>query len=694
MENTEQCQVCLRIDNCYRSNDTNSTRPSPASSPFICRNCWDIPNTDDIIDTNLHVDQLMYLTAAAETSHLTKYATDHYREEITLTDGRYSNINEAQNNNICLSNSTLSNDDANKFINKTMDKKCSLVNENDDDKHGSAEFICTDCGDFLCAMCRNAHAYTRQTRNHTVKTLCEFNDVDKLEDMEKNCKLHQGESFQLFCTYCLEIICSICHDENHSDHRVLEISKTNVEFIKFIETEREKDETNRVKYVEEIAKLRNFFDLLAKKQKTTALQVKTTFFDNLKNLKSICDELTTRYEDVENDIMLTIRENMTEQFEEEIRKYENELNKINYRITQSRLNFCETSTGDKADLVKQMKTKSQVYKNSQLLQQNVFERLNTMALFVEPKIEFNKTHQKVNQYSLLSFGSEIKLPPAISDKKLLKSSISAFGGQLLISCNKTNILIANSTVKTLDKLVHDSNAVLCATCIAAISNFFIHHTQVRLFSSSSGSCIATMQKNFPTSNIIKMNYTNGELLIITPNEIFLAKLPSVERNNFVPVTLQLSKEENETYIHAINVTVATDDNNLYNIWVIAKFGTDFLLHKYTGELDGIMSFSLVTNSSCSLFQDNELKYADMAFDGVDKVFISDKVGSAVHVFSSDGIYERQILSSDNGINSPLLLAFDISKSQLYVLLENNVLKQFTLEKLEYNKICYKLIATI
>lgn len=123
MENSPLCQVCLRIDNC--NNDTSSIRS--ASGSFICRNCWDIPNTNDTIDTTLHVDQLMRLSAAAETSHLTKYATDHYREENTLTDGRCSNINDAQNNNLCLNNNTLSNDDANKFINKTMDKNVPLL---------------------------------------------------------------------------------------------------------------------------------------------------------------------------------------------------------------------------------------------------------------------------------------------------------------------------------------------------------------------------------------------------------------------------------------------------------------------------------------------------------------------------------------------------------------------------------------
>ena len=149
------------------------------------------------------------------------------------------------------------------------------------------------------------------------------------------------------------------------------------------------------------------------------------------------------------------------------------------------------------------------------------------------------------------------------------------------------------------------------------------------------------------------------------------------------------------YVHAIDATSKTDINNFRNIWVIAEYNlTKFILIKYTGEQGGKMSYCNLENSSCPLFQNNNLKHADMAFDGADKVFISDKVCSAIHVFSSDGKYERQLLSPDNGINSPLLLAFDMSCCQLYVLLENNEIKQFALKKLEYKKIFYQLKATI
>ena len=495
--------------------------------------------------------------------------------QVNNTSRKYNDVEHNINKCTNITNEVQNNEDVQNINNKPVHviTKCSLADDNETDtnadKHGNGEFMCIDCGDILCAMCRKAHDYTRLTRHHTIKKLSEYNKaVDSTQQQEHDttiiCSFHHNEPIKFYCKYCLEIICAICYDENHRNHKVIGLEEANEDLSTFIANGKLKDENDRVKYIAEIEKLRS---LQVKTQEVTDPEVKKTFLDQAISLKAMCDEIITRYEFIGNDILLTIRKKSTEIFEDEIAKFEKKLNKINSRIFRSSLILNKTSSVvNRAELVKQIKTEPITFDNSQLLKENVLDYLNATARFIKPEVEFKKTNQKISEYSLLSFGSKIKLSTSKFNTQLPTTSFSAFEGQLLISNDKQNILIQNNINKVLKNLENEHKAVLCGSYVAAISTVNVHSSKIRLFSIT-GSCIETVQ-NINSSqemSIIKINYANGELLIIAPSKIFIAKLPSIEQRTFSAILLlQEDTQLIGPYVHAIDATSKTDTINLYH----------------------------------------------------------------------------------------------------------------------------------
>jgi hypothetical protein len=76
--------------------------------------------------------------------------------------------------------------------------------------------------------------------------------------------------------------------------------------------------------------------------------------------------------------------------------------------------------------------------------------------------------------------------------------------------------------------------------------------------------------------------------------------------------------------------------------------------------------------------DLDLHYAHLAYDGAGNVFLSDFNSSTVHVFSTSGHHERQLLSVRDGLDGPRSLAVDRSQKLLCVGQRKGEVKVFTL----------------
>lgn len=87
------------------------------------------------------------------------------------------------------------------------------------DQLAVATFVCVECNDKLCQLCRDRHLNQATFKHHTVKLIhkCAL------------CAKHGGKSKQYFCTVCRDLLCSVCTlNFLHVDHNIVSID----EFLK------------------------------------------------------------------------------------------------------------------------------------------------------------------------------------------------------------------------------------------------------------------------------------------------------------------------------------------------------------------------------------------------------------------------------------------------------------------------------
>lgn len=69
-------------------------------------------------------------------------------------------------------------------------------------EHGAVEYLCVDCLDGLCATCREAHRYTKPTRDHVTKLIRELSAADVAQHRNKaalQCAFHPSHDVEVYC---------------------------------------------------------------------------------------------------------------------------------------------------------------------------------------------------------------------------------------------------------------------------------------------------------------------------------------------------------------------------------------------------------------------------------------------------------------------------------------------------------------
>ena len=90
---------------------------------------------------------------------------------------------------------------------------------------------CTECTDFLCKRCWDAHQLLRSSRTHSSFTLEDAHAMsqDKLTKLIPSfihtCQDHTDQQLDFYCQQCIIPVCVKCAIINHKDHPVTEVSK-------------------------------------------------------------------------------------------------------------------------------------------------------------------------------------------------------------------------------------------------------------------------------------------------------------------------------------------------------------------------------------------------------------------------------------------------------------------------------------
>ena len=577
-------------------------------------------------------------------------------------------------------------------------KKCEICMqvkhcESNNSAQNGSDFVCKECWNFPDKKNNDGNPQendlSRLNVSFSIGVATSQSDDDTLkqsdEQMNMICKAHRSEHIHLYCAKCLDTICSKCEIEKHRGHEISDLQIAAAGFSTAIAKLEQNGELEKKMYIAEIEKLQKSLSLCADKHQEIT-NIATSY---RAKLKSMLDTLTENYEENQSKLKDNIQNMAIKRFENEIKKYETNLNKLNDRINLGSLMLSsKSSITDKANLVKQIETEPLIFEESQLLKETIADCIEAAGFFAKSNsLEMTKSDISLTQLNLLSLDETIDLQLLQSSDTLPIFSMSVFAGQLLFT-NGTLFILTDKFEKRVNNIL---KAVWCSKYIATVGSK--SPSKVRLCSQQ-GRRRTTIEESF--ADLKKIHYNlRGELFIITSDAIVVVNFSSEDCSKyFTKKILNLVYfEDDSSIVNAIEVSTKLSSMNDYKMWVIEQRESDFSMAIYTVHNAKVFRHD-VSSSSCPLFQNNNLYFADLVFDGEEKVLISDKVNNAIFIFSSDGTYERQFLTLESQITNPISLTYDISNSQLYVLLEKGVIKKFTLKKQEQKKVCYTLKITL
>jgi len=95
----------------------------------------------------------------------------------------------------------------------------------------AAGYFCTDCSEWLCEPCAQAHRRVKVTKDHNVESIGQLsasaagssNNLLATTGMPKRrslmCPAHPNELLKLYCETCVKLTCRDCQLAEHRDHK-------------------------------------------------------------------------------------------------------------------------------------------------------------------------------------------------------------------------------------------------------------------------------------------------------------------------------------------------------------------------------------------------------------------------------------------------------------------------------------------
>ncbi len=152
------------------------------------------------------------------------------------------------------------------------EKKCTACEEN-----ATATSFCTDCCEYLCDQCVQAHKRVRVTKDHTIQSKDSItnNEPSVPQDKLTYCPVHKQELLKLFCETCDKLTCRDCQLLEHKEHKYLFVYEASQQYKLFLQTLCGKLKEKRT-YIENAKTLINRrYSEISEKEKVVTNDIKT-----------------------------------------------------------------------------------------------------------------------------------------------------------------------------------------------------------------------------------------------------------------------------------------------------------------------------------------------------------------------------------------------------------------------------------
>lgn len=175
---------------------------------------------------------------------------------------------------------------------------CTACEENQD-----ASSFCTECMEWLCEQCVQAHRRVRVTKDHLIqakeKVEAQGNGHSSLpgKDRLMACKLHQPEPLKLYCETCDTLTCRDCQLLEHKEHKYQFVHEASElckkQLLQFTEKLREKRRC-----------IEDFKQLINKRQEEIVSREEVVGEEIKKTVDSLLEELKRRAQAILTDLNL------------------------------------------------------------------------------------------------------------------------------------------------------------------------------------------------------------------------------------------------------------------------------------------------------------------------------------------------------------------------------------------------------
>ncbi len=151
-------------------------------------------------------------------------------------------------------------------------KQCTGCEEN-----ATATSFCSDCTEYLCDQCVQAHRRVRVTKDHTIqpKDSVVATETSAPTDKLLHCPIHKQEFLKLFCETCDKLTCRDCQLLEHKEHKYSFVHEASQQYKNFLQTLSGKLKEKRT-YIENAKTLINRrYSEISEKEKVVTNDIKT-----------------------------------------------------------------------------------------------------------------------------------------------------------------------------------------------------------------------------------------------------------------------------------------------------------------------------------------------------------------------------------------------------------------------------------